>query len=237
MVPCPDYERADHGAERDPAREDSRSRDRPKFGLFAAASRCESRASSSADRWRGSSLPSFHRSCLRTSQQPAAQAGACAAAPRTHADAVEWSGPSCHRRTRGTVTNTAQARGRRAVLVLMIHLPLAPAHGLGTPSGLSRWPKPIHGPAHWSKRAFPSADQTPHALRSPNAAESRPSPPWRGVFVTLPDMRPARGRRPGVAPRCRSSRSGRSRPHSRGRRWQAQRGRSARPGAPSGQPA
>jgi hypothetical protein len=123
------------------------------------------------------------------------------------------------------------------LLVLMIHLPLAPAHGLRTPSGLSRWPKPIHGPAHWSKRAFPSADQPPPALRPPNAAEPRSSPPRRRVFVTPPDMRPARGRRPGVAPRCRSSRSGRSRPHSRGRRWQAQRGRSARPGAPSDQPA
>src|SRR5262249_49252285 len=37
---CPDCERVDHGAERDLTQEDSRSRDRPKFEVFAAASRC-----------------------------------------------------------------------------------------------------------------------------------------------------------------------------------------------------
>src|SRR5262245_56617008 len=38
---CPDRERADHGAERDLAQEDSRSRDRPKFEVSSAVRRCE----------------------------------------------------------------------------------------------------------------------------------------------------------------------------------------------------
>jgi hypothetical protein len=77
-------------------------------------------------------------------------------------------GPGHHvtGRIPGAAADAAGARCPRAVIVLMIHLPPAPAHRLRTPSGLSRWPKPIHGPAHWSKRAFRSADQTPHALRS-----------------------------------------------------------------------
>src|SRR5262245_22192182 len=40
--------------------------------------------------------------------------------------------------------DAAGARGPRAVIVLMIHLLPAPAHRLRTPSGLNRWPKPIH---------------------------------------------------------------------------------------------
>ena len=59
-------------------------------------------------------------------------------------------GPGHHvtGRTPGAAANAAGARGRRAVVVLMIHLLPAPAHRLRTPSGGSRWPKPIHVPAH-----------------------------------------------------------------------------------------
>src|SRR5262245_59803381 len=78
---------------------------------------------------------------MSQSQQPAAAAGACAAQPRTHADAVQWTGASCHRQN-GVAADATGARGPRAVVMLMIHLPLAPAHGLRTPSRLRSWLQP-----------------------------------------------------------------------------------------------
>src|SRR5215475_8568343 len=57
------------------------------------------------------------------------------------------SGPRHHvtGRIPGVAADAMGARGPRAVVVLMIHLPLAPAHGLRTPSRLRSWPQPTRG--------------------------------------------------------------------------------------------
>ena len=53
-------------------------------------------------------------------------------------------GPGHHitGRIPGVAADATEARGPRAVVVLMIHLLLAPAHNSRTPSRPSRWPQP-----------------------------------------------------------------------------------------------
>ena len=83
--------------------------------------------------------------------------------------------------------------------------------------------------ARWFPRPFAPRPRSHSGAASPRTR--------RPKFVILRGRRPARGHRPAARPRCRSSRSARSRPHSRGRRWPTPRGHSARPAAPSSRPA